>query len=234
MISHDLESKDHLSRPFARNNPLARYISGFGKIKTFNCGFFVFAVKDRIKKKIAAYFKLYLVADRSSLEIFQDGKTRPMNTRPTPRLLMDRILADHQRLQQEVTGELNFLENMDRKIYKLSVEVHKKYSIPVACIVFVLIGAPLGIMSRRGSMAMAGGVSFAFFLLYWASLIGGEELADNRFISPFMAMWLANILVGIGGLYLVYHSIYEATGLTSIAPLAALKRFWLRLRKKQL
>jgi lipopolysaccharide export system permease protein len=77
------------------------------------------------------------------------------------------------------------------------VEVHKKYSIPAACIVFVLVGAPLGILIRQRGWAIAGGLSFGFFLLYWTCLIGGEILADRQIISPFFAMWTPNIIAGV-------------------------------------
>lgn len=82
------------------------------------------------------------------------------------------------------------------------VEIYKKYSIPFACVVFVLIGAPLGVMTRKGSFGIAAGMSLGFFLLYWACLIGGEKLADREFVSPFISMWIANIIIGIAGLYL--------------------------------
>lgn len=123
----------------------------------------------------------------------------------------ERIRSDNIRLKNQVKSELSSLKALDKENWRLLVEVHKKYSIPVACIVFVLVGAPLGIMARRGSMAVAGGIGFAFFLLYWSSLIGGEELADNQFITPFWAMWSANIICGAGGVYLIFHSIHEAT-----------------------
>jgi lipopolysaccharide export system permease protein len=84
------------------------------------------------------------------------------------------------------------------------VEIYKKYSIPFACIVFALIGAPLGIKVRKGGFGVAAGISFAFFLLYWASLMGGEKLADREFLNPFWGMWSANFLLGIFGLYFVF------------------------------
>ncbi len=89
------------------------------------------------------------------------------------------------------------------------VEVYKKYSIPVACIVFVLIGAPLGIIARRGNLGISIGISLGLFVLYWAFLIGGEDLADRGIISPFWAMWSANILIGAVGLYLIYIVSFE-------------------------
>jgi len=83
----------------------------------------------------------------------------------------------------------------------LLVEIHKKYAIPAACLVFVLIGAPLGVLARRGGLATGVGLSLGFFLLYWAFLIGGEDLADRYILSPFAAMWSANLFVGAMGIF---------------------------------
>jgi lipopolysaccharide export system permease protein len=82
------------------------------------------------------------------------------------------------------------------------VEIYKKYSIPFACVIFVLIGAPLGVATRRGGFGVAAGMSLGFFLLYWACLIGGEKLADREMLSPFLSMWTANFVLGAAGLYL--------------------------------
>ncbi len=90
------------------------------------------------------------------------------------------------------------------QIYAYQVEIQKKYSIPFAAIVFVFLGAPLGMMSRRGNFGVSAGLSLLFFLVYWAFLIAGEKLADREMLSPFMAMWLANIVLGGMGLGLTY------------------------------
>ena len=84
------------------------------------------------------------------------------------------------------------------------VEIHKKYAISAACLVFVLIGAPLGVRLRRGSIGVSVGVSLCFFLLYWACLLGGEELADRDMVDPVWAMWAANIVIGVPGAFLVW------------------------------
>jgi len=106
-------------------------------------------------------------------------------------------------------GAVNFIENQlmsirynQEEINQKLVEIHKKYSIPFACLVFVFIGAPLGIMARKGTFGVAASVSMGFFLLYWASLIGGEKLADRGFLSPWLGMWMANIALGILGILL--------------------------------
>lgn len=94
------------------------------------------------------------------------------------------------------------INELERQTNQYLVEIHKKYSIPFACLVFVLVGAPLGIMSRRGGFGIAATLSLGFFVLYWAFLIGGEKLADRTILSPFLGMWAANILIGLLGVYL--------------------------------
>ena len=59
-------------------------------------------------------------------------------------------------------------------------------------------------MARRGGFGIAASLSLGFFLLYWASLIGGEKLADRELIDPWLGMWVANIAIGLLGIVLTY------------------------------
>lgn len=86
-----------------------------------------------------------------------------------------------------------------RRIAELSVEIHKKFSLPVACVVFVLVGAPLGMRVRRAGPAVAF-LSIGFFIFYWMCLVGGEELARRSLFPPWLAMWLPNLVLGLLGI----------------------------------
>jgi lipopolysaccharide export system permease protein len=125
-----------------------------------------------------------------------------LNTPQTEKLIYVRILDKIKSAKNVVMSNYKRVEWSDREIEKYEVEIYKKYALPVACIVFVLIGAPLGIMVRRGGFGAAASISLAFFLLYWAFLIGGEKLAERDFFSPFIGMWAANILLFIMGILL--------------------------------
>lgn len=92
-----------------------------------------------------------------------------------------------------------------RRIASLSVEIQKKYSLPAACVVFVLLGAPLGMRVRRAGPAVAF-VSIAFFLFYYLCLIGGEELANRLLLPPWLSMWLPNLALGAWGLVATLHT----------------------------
>ncbi len=116
-----------------------------------------------------------------------------------------------QGLLQTSKSTLSSLEYFKKQINRYQVEIHKKYSIPFACLVFIFIGAPLGIRAQKGSLGVGVTFSIGFFLLYWACLIGGEELADRRLLSPLLAMWFPNILVGAMGIYLTIRTVRETS-----------------------
>jgi lipopolysaccharide export system permease protein len=114
-------------------------------------------------------------------------------------------------IQSYVQSDLGALEYDQNEINKYLVEVYKKYSIPVASLVFALIGVPLGMMARRGGFGVGAGLSLGFFLFYWACLIGGEKFADRNVLTPFWGMWIANILLGSVGILLSIRTAREST-----------------------
>ncbi|HEX9107104.1 MAG TPA: LptF/LptG family permease [Longimicrobiales bacterium] len=95
------------------------------------------------------------------------------------------------------------------------VEYHKKFSIPFASIVFVLIGAPLALRFPRGGTGTVIAISLAIFGIYYVGLIGGETLSDKGYLSPFVAMWAANIvflLLSVYGVATIGHERSNARG----------------------
>ena len=85
---------------------------------------------------------------------------------------------------------------------KFAVEIHKKFSVPFACIIFVLLGMPLGILAKKSNMGVSVSISLVVFIIYWCFLILGEELADNTIINPIIAMWAPNIFLALLSYYL--------------------------------
>ncbi len=101
------------------------------------------------------------------------------------------------------------IKTLEKDINKYEVEIHKKYAIAFACLIFVLIGAPIGMMTKTSGVGMAFSVSSIIFLIYYGTLTLGEEFADKGVISPFLAMWISNIIFGIIGIYLIIISVKE-------------------------
>lgn len=92
---------------------------------------------------------------------------------------------------------------------RFEVEIQKKYSIPFACLVFVLLGVPLGLSTRRANTGISLAVSLLFILVYYFFLITGENLADKGQIPAWTAMWSPNIVMGALGVYLIFRSLRE-------------------------
>ncbi|HJU67223.1 MAG TPA: LptF/LptG family permease [Gemmatimonadaceae bacterium] len=86
---------------------------------------------------------------------------------------------------------------------RYDVEIQKKFALAFACIVFVMIGAPIALRFPRGGVGLVIGASVGIFALYYIGLVGGEALADRLIMGPFLAMWLTNLLfLGIAALLL--------------------------------
>ncbi len=83
------------------------------------------------------------------------------------------------------------------------VEVHKKFSIPMACLVFGLFGLPLGFNNRRGGKASGFAISIGVILLYYVLLNNGEEAAHFGRIPAWLSMWTPNILLAAAGAFLL-------------------------------
>jgi lipopolysaccharide export system permease protein len=98
-------------------------------------------------------------------------------------------------------GEEQRLRAARERAAAYEVEIQKKYAIAVACLVFALVGAPIGLRFQRGGIGLVLGVSVAIFTVYYIGLIGGEELGDRLVVSPFFAMWTPNLVCAAAGLF---------------------------------
>jgi lipopolysaccharide export system permease protein len=124
-------------------------------------------------------------------EISEIGKTSIEQYLQGDLASLDRAIFEIERRNKTLDGNL-------RKLSRYQVSLYKKFSLAFACIVFVIIGAPLGYLFRRGGIAgILTGV--LLFSSYYILVIAGEEFADRRNFPAFWGMWLPNfILLGVG------------------------------------
>jgi lipopolysaccharide export system permease protein len=127
------------------------------------------------------------------------------------------------------------LHEAQRRQNRMGVEIQKKFSLAFACIVFVLVGAPIALRFPRGGVGLVIGVSFLVFAIYYVTLIGGEELANRSYLSPLWAMWGANIIFAAAGIILISRMGHESAtsrggGLASIVDAT---RLWFERRGRR-
>jgi lipopolysaccharide export system permease protein len=115
----------------------------------------------------------------------------------------DMAIAYTDRLLASLSGEIAALD-LNRKMYNMyMVEYYKKYAISFACTVFVLVGAPLGVLARRGGFGVGAGLSLVFFVVYWVMMIAGEKLSDRGLLQPALSVWLPDLVLMVFGLFML-------------------------------
>jgi lipopolysaccharide export system permease protein len=105
----------------------------------------------------------------------------------------------------EVRTEEDKVRSTRLREARFLVEIHKKYAIATACLVFVLLGVPTAIRFPRGGLGFVIGMSLGIFSVYYVGLIGGESLAD-RLTAPPWILWVPNALFTMAGVYLLRRS----------------------------
>ncbi len=147
-----------------------------------------------------------LVISRGALDRILEGPSAEVRTGDSPRRAVR--LGDNlypagsdsifdpltRRTYVEVNALAGRAESLERRANVHLVEFHKKWAISWAVIVFILLGAPLAVRFPRGGVGLVIASSIGIFAVYYTGLIGGEGLADEVAIKPWLAMWAPNIL----------------------------------------
>ena len=96
------------------------------------------------------------------------------------------------------------LDLATRSRNRYEIEIHKKFSLAAACLIFVIVGAPIAVRFPRGGVGLVIGVSLLVFALYYVGLIGGESLANEGYVPPFWAMWGTNVILTSIGIVMLF------------------------------
>ncbi len=83
------------------------------------------------------------------------------------------------------------------------MEIHRRFSIPAACLVFVLVGVGLGVTSRKDGRLASFALGVIVIFTYYVTMYGAEAMAKGAAVSSHLAMWLPNIILGLLGLALL-------------------------------
>jgi LPS export ABC transporter permease LptG/LPS export ABC transporter permease LptF len=106
---------------------------------------------------------------------------------------------------RELLEQMRLLRNTpDKEAYwAAKVQIHKIFSIPFACLVFGVLGLPLGVTNRRGGKSSGFSLSIGIILVYYVMINNGEHLAVSGRLDPAIAMWAPNLILLALGFYLL-------------------------------
>ena len=100
----------------------------------------------------------------------------------------------------ELRQSLNHAKKGTMEYNKLSISLHRKFSIPFSCILLGFIGLPLGLTMIAKGKSWGIALSISVFLVYYTLLTGAYSLGETGKLSPELAVWIPNIVLGIGTL----------------------------------
>jgi lipopolysaccharide export system permease protein len=85
---------------------------------------------------------------------------------------------------------------------QMRLEYHRRFALPFACLIFTLVGMPLGIQNQRSGKAAGFALSIFLLLVYYIILSASKTLGEKQLLTPFLAAWVPNLLFVVFGLYL--------------------------------
>lgn len=96
------------------------------------------------------------------------------------------------------------------RVNRYWIEVHRKFTLSIACLILFFIGAPLGAIIRKGGLGLPTVFAIGFFLIYYLLSITGEKFATEGVWSVFSGMWLSSFVLLPVGLFLTYKAITDS------------------------
>ncbi len=101
------------------------------------------------------------------------------------------------------------------------IELHNRFAYPAACLVLMLVGVPLGVASRRGGKSSGFVFTILLVLLYYVLSYTGIALSKQDKVSPFVGVWLANLIFAGAGIFLLWQMASGGRVLAMITGLAS-------------
>ena len=96
------------------------------------------------------------------------------------------------------------------------VEIHKKYALPFACWIFVFLGLPLGISTKKGGRTSGFTLSLVIILFYYIFITAGEKFAMDGRIPPWLGIWGGNLIFAALGTWIFARSAREVPFLSRL------------------
>jgi len=120
-------------------------------------------------------------------------------------------VSEPDRLKYEEAKSRLRYKNLEAARYQ--VEMQKRLSLAFSAFFFALFGAPVGVLLRRGGVGTGFVVGLVFFAVYYILLLAGENMAESGKLSPFIGMWLPNIILVLPVTELFLRAFFEKSAL---------------------
>lgn len=162
--------------------------------------------KKPVVKKIAAEKKGLLSAD-TTLTFQAAFEKIAIYQRKT---LVTKAKASVRAIKSQAESGSRIIDNMRESKVKHVYELHTKYSMAVVCFIFVLIGAPMGAIVRKGGFGYPILVSIIFFMLFVILTIFCRKIAETFVVSASVSAWIPCMVLFPIGVFLTYKAMNDS------------------------
>ena len=104
---------------------------------------------------------------------------------------------------KELRAQINIMKTQYVDTNKLEAELYQRITVPMASLIFALIGVPLGLQPTRNSSSAGFAMSVIIIFFYYALMTMGNALARSGAVAPIIAVWIPNIVGLIAGFILI-------------------------------
>ena len=130
---------------------------------------------------------------------------------PDKRLVALNSAKDQIRSVREILSRKElFMADNEVRLRGFLIELNRKFTLAMSCLVLFFIGAPLGAIIRKGGLGLPVVMSVLFFLLYHIISTIGEKSVKEGTLSPMLGMWIAIFSLSPLGAFLTYKATVDS------------------------
>lgn len=118
--------------------------------------------------------------------------------------------AEMERAKMEYFGESLYLDDENKVLRRHGIELHKKFTLSLACLVFFFIGAPLGAIIRKGGLGTPLVISVFLFIFYYIIDNSGMKMARDGKVAVWEGMWLSSAVLLPLGVWVTYKAVKDS------------------------
>ena len=147
--------------------------------------------------------------------------------------IYEMALRQARNTKKTIEERVKFIERHDDNIRRHKMELHRKFTLPFACLIFFFIGAPLGAIIRKGGLGMPVVISVLFFVAYYIIDTMGAKMAREGVWFVYQGIWLSSVILLPLGIFLTYKSATDSAIMNADAYTIFFERLKKKLKRKK-
>ena len=146
-------------------------------------------------------------------DISEDERTRSMRfsrqilpVKASPRQIVREQKTPEELTMKELRAQIEIMKSQYVNTNDLETELYQRFTIPMASLVFALIGVPLGLQPTRNASSMGFALSVVIIFVYYAIMTLANAIGIGGLLAPMIAVWIPNIIGLLFGAFLIYRA----------------------------